>query len=72
MSKVFKVPLKPPVLASDPSGTNGDFYYNSVDKAYRYHDGTTWQQWGTNNNIINIDGGAAGDLYLFGLDGGGA
>jgi hypothetical protein len=72
MSKVFKVPLKPPVLASDPSGTKGDFYYNDNDKAYRYHDGTGWQKWGTNNNVINIDGGKASDSYLFGLDAGGA
>jgi hypothetical protein len=73
MSKVFKVPLKPPTLNSDPSGTKGDFYYNNIDKAYRYHDGTGWQKWtGTSGSVTIIDGGAANSTYIYNLDGGGA
>ena len=74
MSKVFKVPLKPPVLTSDPSGTKGDFYYNDNDKAYRYHDDTGWQKWtGTaSGSIIIIDGGGANSTYIYNLDAGGA
>lgn len=30
-------------LANDPlSGASGEFYYNTVSKKYRYHDGTSW------------------------------
>ena len=42
MSKVFKTPIKPAVLISDPAGSEGDFYFNSVSKTLRFHDGTSW------------------------------
>ena len=29
-------------LASDPSGSEGQIYYNSTDKNVKYHDGTSW------------------------------
>ena len=74
MSKVFKVPLKPAVLTSDPPGTKGDFYYNDIDKVYRYHDGSSWKQWAGNESgsIIIIDGGNADTDFVGFLDGGNA
>jgi len=42
MSKVFKTPIKPAVLISDPAGSEGDFYFNSVSKTLRFYDGTSW------------------------------
>ena len=57
MSKVFKTPIKPAVLISDPAGSEGDFYFNSVSKTLRFYDGTSW-------NDIAHGGGSSGVSVL--------
>lgn len=44
-------------LASDPAGgTAGELYFNTVSNEYRYHNGTSWVDFGTAiNNLENID-----------------
>jgi len=57
MSKVFKTPIKPAVLISDPAGSEGDFYFNIVSKTLRFYDGTSW-------NDIAHGGGSSGVSVL--------
>jgi hypothetical protein len=47
MSKIFKTPIKPPVLSADPAGTAGDIYFNSASKVLRFHTGVSWTDVGT-------------------------
>ena len=47
MAKKFLTPLVPPQLATDPNTTvEGAIYYNTVAKAFKYYDGTTWSTLG--------------------------
>jgi hypothetical protein len=50
MSKVFKSPIKPPALSTDPVGTAGDIYFNRVSKVLRFHNGTNWENIGTGSS----------------------
>ena len=54
MSKIFKTSIKPVRLSSDPSGTEGDVYYNTYIKSLKYHDGTTWQVVGSGSGSSTI------------------
>ena len=42
-------------LASDPSGVLGDVYYNTVEKRFRYFDGTIWLPLGSGGGLTKID-----------------
>lgn len=60
MSRKFKVPLGLVSLNAHPaSGSNGDTYYNDVDKTVYVYDGTTWASIGGGD----IDGGTPTTNY---------
>ena len=42
MSRKFKSLLNLTTLSSDPSGSEGDVFFNTVEKALKIHNGTTW------------------------------
>ena len=42
MSKKFKSLLNLTTLSSDPNGSEGDAFFNTVEKALKIHNGTTW------------------------------
>ena len=42
MSRKFKSLLNLTTLAADPSGSVGDVFFNTTDKALKIHNGTTW------------------------------
>lgn len=42
MSRKFKSLLNLTTLASDPSGSEGDVFFNTTEKALKIHNGTTW------------------------------
>lgn len=42
MSKKFKSLLNLTTLSSDPNGSEGDVFFNTVEKALKIHNGTTW------------------------------
>lgn len=59
MSKKFLTPLVPPRLSADPnSSVEGAIYYNTVAKAFKYFDGTTWSLigggGGGTNNLLEV------------------
>jgi len=47
VARKFLTPLRPPVLSSDPVGSEGDVYYNSVEKTLKLYDGWEWVAIGT-------------------------
>jgi hypothetical protein len=48
VARLFKTPIAPPALNSDPSGTYaGEIYYNTTSGVLKYYNGTTWQTVGT-------------------------
>ena len=42
MSKKFKSLLNLTTLSSDPNGSEGDVFFNTVEQALKIHNGTTW------------------------------
>lgn len=42
MSRKFKSLLNLTTLSSDPSGSEGDVFFNTVEKALKIHNGITW------------------------------
>jgi hypothetical protein len=42
MSRKFKSLLNLTTLATDPSGSVGDLFFNTTEKALKIHNGTTW------------------------------
>lgn len=42
MSRKFKSLLNLTTLATDPSGSVGDVFFNTTDKALKIHNGITW------------------------------
>lgn len=42
MSRKFKSLLNLTTLATDPSGSVGDVFFNTTEKALKIHNGTTW------------------------------
>lgn len=42
MAKKFLTPLNLMTRASDPSGSEGDLFFNTTEKALKIHNGTTW------------------------------
>jgi hypothetical protein len=42
MSRKFKSLLNLTTLTTDPSGSEGDVFFNTTDKALKIHNGTTW------------------------------
>lgn len=42
MSRKFKSLLNLTTLAADPSGSAGDVFFNTTEKALKIHNGTTW------------------------------
>ena len=59
MAKKFLTPLVPPRLSADPnSSVEGAIYYNTVAKAFKYFDGTTWSLigggGGGSNNLLEV------------------
>lgn len=42
MSRKFKSLLNLTTLASDPTGSEGDVFFNTTEKALKIHNGTTW------------------------------
>lgn len=42
MSRKFKSLLNLTTLPSDPSGSEGDVFFNTSDKALKIHNGITW------------------------------
>lgn len=42
MSRKFKSLLNLTTLASDPVGSEGDVFFNTVEKALKIHNGVTW------------------------------
>lgn len=42
MSRKFKSLLNLTTLAADPSGSVGDVFFNTTDKALKIHNGTVW------------------------------
>ena len=71
-------------LSSDPSGAEGDLYYNTTNDLYRFYDGSAWKNvsepaLGTQGNpansalaIKNDQPGAASGLYYLTVSGQGA
>lgn len=49
--------VKPLAQASDPAANEGGIYYNTASTVMRYHDGTTWVDFGSG-------GGGAGTLVI--------
>jgi len=74
MSKIFKTPVRLPALNQDPTGHEGDIYFNHPGQAIKFYDGSSWQTVGGSitGSIILIDGGNASSSYIYNLDGGGA
>jgi hypothetical protein len=75
MSKRFLAPIRLAKLENDPAGHEGDIYFNTILKAIKYFDGTSWiamQQGGGGGDITIIEGGYASSQYpvLDLLDGG--
>lgn len=71
MSKRFLNPLRLVNLPSDPAtGSEGDMYWNTVDKVIKIYNGTTWNPAGGNPNVMEVDGGSASSTYMETLDGG--
>jgi hypothetical protein len=50
MSRKFKSLLSLTTLATDPSGSVGDVFFNTTDKALKIHNGTTWVIIGQNTD----------------------
>jgi len=47
VAKLFKTPIAPPSLSSDPTGTiAGEIYYNTASNSLKYYDGSEWQEIG--------------------------
>ena len=42
MARKFKSLLNLTTLASDPSGSEGDVFFNTTEKAFKIHNGTVW------------------------------
>lgn len=42
MSRKFKSLLNLTTLPSDPTGSEGDVFFNTTDKTLKIHNGTTW------------------------------
>lgn len=42
MSKRFLSPISLANLPSDPDGSEGGIYYNSIDKTIKFYNGTSW------------------------------
>lgn len=42
MSRKFKSLLNLTTLSSDPSGSEGDVFFNTTEKALKVHNGITW------------------------------
>jgi hypothetical protein len=42
MSRKFKSLLNITTLSSDPSGSEGDVFFNTTEKALKIHNGTNW------------------------------
>ena len=50
MSRKFKSLLNLTTLATDPSGSVGDVFFNTTDKALKIHNGITWVTIASNND----------------------
>lgn len=50
MSMKFKSLLNLTTLPSDPSGSEGDVFFNTSEKALKIHNGTTWVTIATNTD----------------------
>ena len=53
MAKRFLSSLRLVNLSSDPnSSTSGEIYYNNVDNAIKYYDGTLWKEIGSGDLLV--------------------
>jgi hypothetical protein len=55
VARLFKTPIAPPALSSDPTGTTaGEIYYNTSSGVLKYYNGTTWQTVGTGAGVAEL------------------
>lgn len=52
MSRKFKSLLNLTTLPSDPSGSEGDIFFNTTDKTLKIHNGITWVGIASNTDPI--------------------
>lgn len=71
MSKKFLTALKLVNVSTDPSGSAGELYFNTVQNILKYHDGTQWIGL-TSGGISNLDGGFPSSTFegVYPTDGG--
>lgn len=51
MAKLFKTPIAPPSLTSDPSDpVEGAIYFNTSSNVLKFYNGSTWEEIGVSSN----------------------
>lgn len=72
MSRKFLTPTGLLSAATDPAGSVGAIYYNTVDQVVKVYNGSSWEHIAANSSLIILDGGNSSTQYAETYDGGNA